>query len=117
MPKVKKAIRAPALASRKARHDPLGQVIEGDAIRGKYAAPSRGRNKTKKNEGTEEEFLDEKTTKKILDLTKEQQVDLEVEHHREWQRKNQNQQTIPALDSDDEENEEVEEVFIDEGDE
>eukprot|EP00428_Durinskia_dybowskii_P003751 CAMPEP_0170310404 /NCGR_PEP_ID=MMETSP0116_2-20130129/55686_1 /TAXON_ID=400756 /ORGANISM="Durinskia baltica, Strain CSIRO CS-38" /LENGTH=43 /DNA_ID= /DNA_START= /DNA_END= /DNA_ORIENTATION= len=40
MPKVKK-IRSSALQSQKARHEPLGQVIEGDEIRGKYAAPIR----------------------------------------------------------------------------
>lgn len=115
MPKVKK-IRAPALASQQARHEPLGQVIEGDAIRGKYAAPSGRRKKTKDGE-TEEEFLDEKTTKRILNLTKEQQVELEVEQHREWQQQNKNQQGPTTFDSDEEEEEETEEVFIDEVDE
>jgi len=114
MPKVKK-IRAPALASQQARHEPLGQVIEGDAIRGKYAAPTRGRRNRRKDDEDEHEFLDQTTTKKILDLSKQQQIEMEMEEHREWQRKN-NMQTGPSfVDSDEEEEEEVQ-VLIDEGD-
>ena len=115
MPKVKK-IRAPALASQQARHEPLGQVIEGDAIRGKYAAPTRGRRNRRKDDEDEHEFLDQTTTKKILDLSKQQQIEMEMEEHREWQRKN-NMQTGPSfVDSDEEEEEEVQ-ILIDEGDE
>jgi hypothetical protein len=116
MPKVKK-IRAPALVSQQARHEPLGQVIEGDALRGKYAAPMRGRRKLRKNEEGEDEFLDDKTSKRILDMTGEQELEMEAEERREWQLKHQQQNKPATFDSDEEEEEEIEEVFIDEVDE
>ena len=55
MPKAKK-IRSNALTSQNARHEPLGQVIEGDSMRGKYAPPSRGRRKKKNGESVEESY-------------------------------------------------------------
>ena len=133
MPKVKK-IRAPALASKQARQEPLGQVIQGDEKRGKYAAPIRGRRKHKKhaNCGTDDggdlivdEYLDPKTSHKILSLSREQQLQIQLEEQQQEQdlrrqkrqQKQQKQRNIP-LDSDEEdEQEEVEEVFLDEGDE
>mmetsp|Transcript_7332 Transcript_7332/g.12770 ORF Transcript_7332/g.12770 Transcript_7332/m.12770 type:complete len:459 (+) Transcript_7332:142-1518(+) len=119
MPKVKK-LRAPALESQQARHEPLGQVIEGDALRGKYAAPSRGRRKPKKGSKTDEEYLDEKTSKRILDMSKEQQMEDEIEEQKAWQQKYRGQlgeQNQMIQDSDEEEEEEVEEIIIEEGDE
>jgi essential nuclear protein 1 len=104
MPKVKK-IRANALASQEARHEPLGQVIEGDSLRGKYAPPSRGRRKMRKNADGEEEFLDEKTSKKILDMTKDQQIEVEMEDQQERQ-KRESQKRQGVVDSEDEEEEE-----------
>ena len=112
MPKAKK-IRANALVSQQVRHEPLGQVIEGDEMRGKYAAPSRGRRKTKR--GTEdEEYLDEKTSQKILDMTRDQQSEMEMEERARRQRMLQHQHE-GVVDSDEEYEEE--EIVIDEEEE
>jgi hypothetical protein len=117
MPKAKK-LRAPALESKQARQEPLGQVIEGDALRGKYAAPSRGRHKLRNGGAEHEEYLDEKTSKKILDMSREQQMEEEIEEQRAWTRKSHRpQQNKMVDDSDEEEEEEVEEIIIEEGDE
>lgn len=116
MPKARK-IRSNALTSQSVRHEPLGQVIEGDSIRGKYAPPSRGRRKNRKGENEEDEFLDDKTSKKILDMTNEQKTQMEIEERFEMHRK-RDQQGLVVMDSDDEEEEvETEEIFIDEEDE
>lgn len=114
MPKAKK-IRSNALTSQNARHEPLGQVIEGDSMRGKYAPPSRGRRKKKNGESVEEEFLDDKTSKRILDMTNEQNAEIEIEERLAIQRKLDRQSNV-VLDSDEEEVE-TEEIFIDEEDE
>jgi hypothetical protein len=105
------------MASQEERHEPLGQVIEGDSLRGKYAAPIRGR--TKKQSGTNgEAYLDEKSTQQILDMTKEQELEMQAEEQNDWRQKNQQEKGHQAaLDSDEEEEEEIEEVFIDEADE
>lgn len=128
MPKAKK-IRSAALQSQKARHEPLGQVIEGDEIRGKYAAPIRmGRKKrdgAKKDE-EEGEYLDPKTSQKILKLTEEQEMEiLAEEQQREYSLKNKKHQVRPKggqplanLDSDDEEeDEDDEDIVVDEDEE
>lgn len=114
MPKAKK-IRSNALTSQNVRHEPLGQVIEGDSMRGKYAPPSRGRRKKKNGESVEEEFLDDKTSKRILDMTNEQNAEIEIEERLAIQRKLDRQSNV-VLDSDEEEIE-TEEIFIDEEDE
>ena len=114
MPKAKK-IRSNALTSQNVRHEPLGQVIEGDSMRGKYAPPSRGRRKKKNGESVEEEFLDDKTSKRILDMTNEQNAEIEIEEQLAIQRKLDRQSNV-VLDSDEEEIE-TEEIFIDEEDE
>jgi predicted AAA+ superfamily ATPase len=114
MPKVRK-IRSNALASQEVRHEPLGQVIEGDSMRGKYAPPSRGRRKNRKGAEGEVDFLDEKTSMRILDMTKDQQIEIEMEEQIEMQ-KRQNQQRRGVIDSD-EEDDEVGEVYINEEDE
>ena len=129
MPKAKK-IRSAALQSQKARHEPLGQVIEGDEIRGKYAAPIRvGRKKrdaSNKKEEEDGEYLDPKTSQKILKLTEEQELELLAEEQQqEYSWKKQQQQVrskrgqpISNLDSDDEEEvEDIEDVVVDEDDE
>ena len=119
MPKAKK-IRSAALESQQARHAPLGQVIDGDQMRGKYAAPIRYGRKKREAEAGEAEFLDEKTTKRILELSNQQREEIEMEEHQKIYAKHQRGEKSPAaaaLDSDDEEEEEVEEFFIDEGDE
>jgi len=118
MPKVKK-IRSAALKSQHARHEPLGQVIEGDKLRGKYAAPIRvGRKKRSSNE-EDAEYLDPKTSKKILQLTEEQEREVQVEEHRELlkqARPQKGQQT--TFDSDEEvEEEDIEDIVIEEDEE
>lgn len=109
MPKAKK-IRANALVSQRVAHEPLGQVIQSDELRGKYAAPTRGRRKSK-GEKDEEEFLDEKSSKKILEMTRDQQNEVEMEGRARMQKMLQNQQA-GILDSDEEYEEE--EIIIDE---
>lgn len=84
-------------------------------MRGKYAPPSRGRRKKKNGESVEEEFLDDKTSKRILDMTNEQNAEIEIEERLAIQRKLDRQSNV-VLDSDEEEVE-TEEIFIDEEDE
>jgi essential nuclear protein 1 len=115
MPKAKK-LRAPALESQQVRHEPLGQVMEGDAHRGKYAMPSRRRpNKRSSKGAAQDEYLDEKTSKKILEMSREQDMEEELEEQRAWQRKNQSGKEQNAVESDEEYEEEVEEIFIEDG--
>ncbi|VEU35775.1 unnamed protein product [Pseudo-nitzschia multistriata] len=122
MPKAKK-LRAPALVSQQVRHEPLGQVIEGDSQRGSKYAPSTSRRKRRKDQVGEGEFLDEKTSRKILDMSREQQIEEEIEEQRSWHQKNRRQQEQQAIgkkmldDSDDEEEEEIEEIILEEGEE
>jgi hypothetical protein len=120
MPKVKK-LRAPALESVQARHEPLGQAIEGDVLRGKYAAPSRGRRKERNPGAQDEEYLDEKTSRKILEMSKEQQMEEEIEEQRMWLQKNNNNRRNNSVggygDDSDEEVEEIEEIILEEGEE
>lgn len=121
MPKVKK-IRASALTSLQVRQEPLGQVLEGDENKHKYAAPIRGRRKEKSSQ-EDEEYLDPKTSKKILDLTREQQLQMQAEEEQLQLRKNrreqQQQQQSGVVDSDDEEEEDeaIEEVSLEDDDE
>lgn len=131
MPKAKK-LRAPALDSQQVRHEPLGQVIEGDSQKGsKYAPTSTGRRKIRSKEnGTagDGEFLDEKTSRKILDMSREQQIEEEIDEQRVLHQKNQRHQQQQQYkqaqlnkgmldDSDEEEeDEEIEDIIIDEGD-
>ena len=121
MPKHKK-IRAPALSSQRARLEPLGQVIDGDETRAKYATPVRARRRAKEFQGAkgEEDFLDPKTSHKILTLSREQQLQVELEEQQERarQQRQRQQQHKGMVDSDDEEEEEeVEDVFLEEGEE
>jgi hypothetical protein len=116
MPKVKK-IRAAALQSQQARHEPLGQVIEGDQLRGKYAAPIRSRRKQSGDQEVEEEYLDAKTSRKILKMTAEQEMEIQAEEHREFQRQNRPQRDQPSTFDSDEDDEEIEEIILDEGEE
>jgi len=123
MPKVKK-LRAPALDSQQVRHEPLGQVIDGDSERGSKYAPNTGRRKRRKDQAGEGEFLDEKTSRKILEMSREQQIEEQVDEQRSLHLKNRRQQQEQTQlskgmldDSDDEEDdEELEEISVDEGD-
>jgi hypothetical protein len=109
MPKVKK-IRSAALAAKESRHAPLGQMIQEDENRGKYASAIRNRGgKKSKDEKDEDELMDEKTTKKILELSREQQLELEREDmQRDHQRKRNNNQA-PGSDDEDEDDDDDEE--------
>ena len=114
MPKAKK-IRAPSLTSKQVRHEPLGQAIESDAIREKYAPPVRARRKKNNVEEADSEYLDEKTSKKILDMTRSQQLEMEAEEEGDALRRSI-RKNPSEYDSEDEE-EELEEIIFDEGEE
>lgn len=117
MPKVKK-IRSAALESQQARHEPLGQVIEGDKLRGKYAAPIRVGRKQRGSKEEDEEYLDPKTSKKILELAEQQEREMNAEEHREFLRQSRPKKGQQAtFDSDEEVEEEIEDIVIDEGEE
>lgn len=134
MPKAKK-LRAPALESQQVRHEPLGQVIEGDANRSKYALPIRGKRRTAAKVGgggggaglvgvagldsDNQSYLDEKTSRKILDMTAEQQVEEDLKQQRQQLRERRPQAESSRFDSDDDDADEEEnvEILVDEGDE
>lgn len=90
MPKVKK-IRAAALTAQTTRHAPLGQTIVEDEHRDKFAVvrnrrKSHGSKKGHDDNNDDDEdpadLLDEKTTRKILNLSREQQMEVEMEEAR-----------------------------------
>jgi len=123
MPKVVKKLRAPALESQQVRHEPLGQVIEGDSLRGMYAPSVSGRRKRRKDQagGGDDDYLDEKSSRKIIEMSREQQIEEEINDQRLWNEKNKRQQqqhtNIVDEDSDDEEEDEaIEELSVEEGD-
>ncbi len=86
MPKEKK--RGPTTGGSN-RHAPLGQVIAADENRSKYATVKSRYNlegsKQKKIDKYEEEgeLLDEKSTQRIFELSKEQMLEIEMEEQRE----------------------------------
>jgi len=88
MPKVK---RSPTHAENTNRHTPLGQQYVDDENRSKYAsARSRSsRGGSKKIVGFEENetLLDEKTSQKILQLRREQMIEVEMEDQKELDRR------------------------------
>lgn len=118
MPKVKK-IRAAALESKAVRHEPLGQTIAADANRGKYATvKGSSRSKRASYGDDEEELLDSKTSKRIMELSKEQQLELQRESVVAQKRQQQQRNTKGQVDSSDDEgeNEQDEDFLIDEED-
>ena len=95
MPKEPKKNRSAAIG-KSTRHAPLGQVIQDDANRGKYAtrkvpgisnSDSKGNNADVDREDNEIGLLDEKTSKKILDMGREQQREVELEEEQVQRRK------------------------------
>lgn len=79
MPKEQKKVKIGASS----RHAPLGQVIQDDDNRGKYATSKRvigsatgSKQKHNNNDDYEEELLDERTSRKILELGREQQMEI-----------------------------------------
>lgn len=108
MPKVKK-IRAAALLSKAERHKPLGQTILDDETKKKYASSTR-RKERRNVESKGDKLLDKKTSHRILEMSRQQQLEMEVE---EMRLRNQSQKPAEtAIDSDDEEQEEVESVLL-----
>jgi essential nuclear protein 1 len=101
MPKVKK-IRSAALESRAVRQEPLGQVVAADT--GKCAAPSSSSRNNKKeknrsessssnnNKGGVTALLDTKASQRILQLSQEQQLEIQAEEMMTHSRKQQQQQ-------------------------
>lgn len=73
------------------RHAPLGQVIAEDENRSKYATVrSRQRSADASNKvgpDHEQELLDEKSTRRIFELGKEQLLEIEMEEQNETQRR------------------------------
>ena len=86
MPKIAKKIRSSALESQKVRHEPLGQVIEDDDHRKKYVArPNHHRGlaaQERKDDDPDGDngMLDERTSQRILSLSKTQQLEVESEN-------------------------------------
>ena len=116
MPKAKK-IRAAALESKAVRHEPLGQTIAADANRGKYATPKYARPEPKATVTEDGELLDAKTSQRILELSKEQQLELQAESVVAQKRKlRNNKDEMDSDGDDDEEGDEDESVLLDEDD-
>ena len=111
MPKVKK-IRSAALIGQAERHQPLGQTIQDDANRHKYAT-QKARRRKENQEKDEEKLLDERASRKILELSRSQQLEMEAE---DAMAKRSNPHRV-VVDSDEEEEEEdVEVQLLDEDD-
>lgn len=83
MPKESKKVKI----GQSSRHAPLGQVIQDDVNRGKYATSKRGPIGIQKlddaNNDHEEELLDERTSKRILELGRLQQQEMMQEEEAE----------------------------------
>lgn len=125
MPKVKKGIRSAAMAGPSIRHNPLGQVIQEDSDRNKYVSAAKKRRGGGNSQEDDEvaasanDVLDEKSSRRILELSRAQQLEVEAEDEvqeassRRKHKKQQQQQAHAAaaatLDSDDEEDNEEEE--------
>jgi essential nuclear protein 1 len=113
MPKITK-IRSAALSAQATRHAPLGQTILEDEQRDKFAVVRQRRDKShrKSNGKGEEEELDEKATRKILQLSREQQLEVEADDVREQRR----QRNKKSAEDDEEEDGDEESVLLDEDD-
>lgn len=110
MPKVKK-IRSNALTAQAERHKPLGQAIQEDANRNKFAARKDRRKNREQKDDLEGEFLDEKTSKRILELSREQKLQMEVEE--DVQRRKSSKSLSHEIDlDDDDDDEELQELEI-----
>ena len=126
MPKIKK-IRAAALTAQESvRHAPLGQTIQDDENRNKYAQYKyrRGNSRDINNndddddgiDGSEFPLMDAKSSQRIMKLSKEQRLEMEAEEElqRQKDRRKQGHNTDMVVpDSDDDEGEEQEEQDLD----
>mmetsp|Transcript_16740 Transcript_16740/g.23264 ORF Transcript_16740/g.23264 Transcript_16740/m.23264 type:complete len:448 (+) Transcript_16740:219-1562(+) len=104
MPKTKKNRTAAALVGHSTRHAPLGQVMQDDMDRDKYAAPSHRNKRNKNGKNEDEELMDEKSSMRILELSRQQQLEIENEEEQSARRKNNKSKEM--MDSSDEEYEE-----------
>ncbi|EJK47982.1 hypothetical protein THAOC_33259 [Thalassiosira oceanica] len=118
---------------RSTRHAPLGQVMHDDETRGRYAVSRKSHMDRRRDggdrdgdDGGESELLDERTSRRILELSRDQQREVEEEEaeaqrrdHLRSSRKNDKQtkkggkdrqRTARFVDSSDEESEEEEEI-------
>lgn len=84
MPKDKK--KGPITGSSN-KHAPLGQQISDDINRSKYAAMKSSTRGEKKDKYSDAELLNEKETKRIFDLGREQMLEIEMEEQRAGERK------------------------------
>jgi len=119
MPKIKK-IRSAALASQSARHEPLGQTIQDDENRNKYASTRGIRRRSGLDEGEDDniQLLDEKSSDRILKLSKEQRFEVEAEEEMRRQKsRREGKSDMVEPDSDDEEEEDDEGLLDVEGEE
>ena len=107
MPKIKKPRTAAALTAKTVRHEPLGQTIQNDENRQKYASSRKSRRRGR-GEDAEESFLDEKTSERILKLSKEQRLEMEAEERRQARNATNTAMDKIVDDSDDDEEEEEE---------
>jgi len=118
MPKIKK-IRSAALAAQTVRHEPLGQVLQDDENRHKYASAAsvrkhfknRGNTNDDNNDGAE--FLDAKTSARILALSKQQQAEVDAEealqrHKQRGVEKSNKEMVVPDSDDEDDGEDEFE---------
>ncbi|KAJ7762818.1 Bystin-domain-containing protein [Mycena maculata] len=117
-------------SSGKSRHDPLLVQLGGDELDAKYGRVSQpGKRKKSKINTSEEDaevILDPKTSKRIFELARNQQDELQMADEEEEEDESMQAATMkrPRLDDDDDdseleelEDEDVEEIFeIDEGD-
>lgn len=112
MPKVKR-IRSAALAGQSTRHAPLGQVIQDDTDRKKYAA-IRSRRLGNEQDDDGDDVLTEKESRRIIELGREQQLEMQAEESRSRSRRQE--QNSNEVDSEEEEyeEEEVESIVMDE---
>lgn len=91
-----------AKTGQSARHAPLGQVIQDDANRDKYASMKKLARNIKDDEETTEELLDVKSSKRILELSREQMREVEEERVTRQQRQSGKRNDV-SRDSSDEE--------------
>lgn len=114
MPKVKK-IRANALAGSTDRHEPLGQVIMDETNKKQYAAKSNRPSK-KQDDTAVDSLLDEKSSKKIMELSKSQQLELEAEEHAIRRQSQQQQRKTNNNDDSDQDDDEDEQSNLEDDD-
>jgi essential nuclear protein 1 len=91
MPKAKR-IRSAALAAQLTRHQPLGQVLAQDAAEQAHGKLTSRRKKMKKggrprseDDTADDLLLDAKTSQRILELSKRQQLEMETEEQQQQQ--------------------------------